>query len=49
MREEVAQLEKRVSQAERFSAMRFFTVDRAALLGILSTVVTYLIIILQTK
>jgi 7tm Chemosensory receptor len=49
MREEVVQLERSVTQAERFSAMGFFAVDHTALLGIMSTVVTYLIILLQTQ
>jgi 7tm Chemosensory receptor len=48
-RERLAQLERMITQMDRFSAMRFFTVDRAALLGVLGTVATYLIIVLQTK
>jgi hypothetical protein len=49
LREELLQLERMTSEVERFSAMRFFTVDRSTLLGIMGTVVTYLIILLQEK
>jgi hypothetical protein len=45
----VAQLERMASNVERFSAMRFFALDRSTLLGVASTVVTYLIILLQAK
>jgi hypothetical protein len=48
-RKRLAQLERMIAQTDRFSAMRFFIVDRAALLGVLSTVATYLIIVLQTN
>jgi 7tm Chemosensory receptor len=48
-REELAQLERMAVQMERFSAMRFFSVDRSTLLAVMSTVVTYLIIVLQEK
>jgi hypothetical protein len=33
----------------RFSALRIFTVDRSTLLAVFSTILTYLIILLQTK
>jgi 7tm Chemosensory receptor len=46
---ELAQLEQMAIQLERFSAMRFFSVDRSTLMGVMSIVVTYLIILLQTK
>jgi hypothetical protein len=49
LRDELVQLERMTSEVERFSAMRFFTVDRSTLLGVLSTVVTYLIILVQEK
>ena len=39
MREELHQLER----------MSFFTMDRSTLLGVVSTVVTYLVILLQVK
>jgi hypothetical protein len=48
-REKVAQLEKRASETKSFNAMRFFAIDRSVLLGVMSTVVTYLIILLQEK
>jgi 7tm Chemosensory receptor len=48
-REEVCQLERMASEAARFSATRFFTVDRSTLLGVMSTVLTYLIILVQEK
>jgi 7tm Chemosensory receptor len=48
-REELAQMERMAVQIERFSAMHFFTVDRSTLLAVMSTVVTYLIIVLQEK
>jgi hypothetical protein len=38
-----------VTEVERFSAMRFFSVDRSTMLGVMSAVVTYLIILLQEK
>jgi 7tm Chemosensory receptor len=49
LREEVAQLERTASNAERFNALRFFALDRSTLLGVASTVLTYLIILLQEK
>ena len=49
LREELHQLERMVARVERFSAMSFFTVDRSTLLGVMSTVVTYLVILLQAK
>ena len=48
-REKLGQFERIISEVERFNAMKFFTVDRAALLGVLSTVATYLIILMQEK
>ena len=39
MREELHQLER----------MSFFTMDRSTLLGVVSTVVTYLVILLEAK
>ena len=49
MREELYRLERMVAGVQRFSAMSFFTVDRSTLLGVMSTVVTYLVILLQAK
>jgi 7tm Chemosensory receptor len=48
-REKVAQLEKRALETKSFNAMRFFNIDRSVLLGVMSTVLTYLIILLQEK
>jgi hypothetical protein len=49
IREKLAQLERTTLEAKRFSVFRVFTVDRTTLLGAASTVVTYLIILLQSK
>jgi hypothetical protein len=49
IREKLAQLERTTLEAKRFSVSRVFTVDRTTLLGVSSTVVTYLIILLQSK
>ena len=49
MKEGLAHMEKMASEAERFSAMGVFTVDRSTILALLSTIVTYLIIVLQSK
>jgi hypothetical protein len=49
IREKLAQLERTTLEAGRFSALRVFTVDRTTLLGVASTIVTYLIILLQSK
>jgi hypothetical protein len=46
---ELAQLEQKIIQLERFSAMRFFSVERSTLPAVMSIVVTYLIILLQEK
>jgi hypothetical protein len=48
MREWLAQLERTITEAERFSALSVFTVGRSTLLGVMSTVVTYLIIVMQS-
>jgi hypothetical protein len=48
LRERLAQLERMTIEAERFSALRVFTVGRSTLLGVMSTVVTYLIIVMQS-
>jgi hypothetical protein len=48
-REKVSQLERTILEAGRFSAFRVFSVDRTTLLGVASTIVTFLIILLQTK
>ena len=49
LREKLYRLERMVARMGRFSAMSFFTVDRSTLLGVMSTVVTYLVILLQAK
>jgi len=49
VRERLAQLDRMVSDAARFSAMGVFNVDRSTILGVASTVATYLIIVIQTK
>ena len=49
LREKLYRQERMVARVERFSAMSFFTVDRSTLLGVMSTVVTYLVILLQAK
>ena len=48
LRERLAQLERTTTEAERFSALRVFTVGRPTLLGVMSTVATYLIIVMQS-
>jgi hypothetical protein len=48
LRERLAQLERTTAEAERFSALRVFTVGRPTLLGVMSTVATYLIIVMQS-
>jgi 7tm Chemosensory receptor len=49
LNKELGQLERMIAELERFSAMRFFSADRSTLLGVMSAVVTYLIILLQEK
>jgi hypothetical protein len=48
LRERLAQLERTTKEAEPFSALRVFTVGRPTLLGVMSTVATYLIIVMQS-
>jgi hypothetical protein len=48
-RERLAHLERLAGGLPRFSALRIFTVDRSTLLAVFSTILTYLIILLQTK
>jgi uncharacterized membrane protein len=38
-----------IVELERFSAMRFFSVERSTLLGVMSAIVTYLVIMFQEK
>jgi hypothetical protein len=38
-----------IIELERFSAIRFFSVDRSTLLGVMSAIVTFLVIMLQEK
>jgi 7tm Chemosensory receptor len=49
LKEELGQLERMIVDVERFSAMRFFSVDRKTLLGVMSAIVTFLVIMLQEK
>jgi 7tm Chemosensory receptor len=49
LKEELGQLEKMILEVERFSAIRFFLVDRSTLLGLTSAIVTFLVIMLQEK
>ncbi len=48
LQERLAHLERTTAKAERFSALGDFTVGRPTLLGVMSTVATYLIILMQS-
>jgi hypothetical protein len=49
LKEELGQLERMIVELERFSAIGFFSIDRSTLLGVMSAIVTYLVIMLREK